>query len=95
MARWEGDGHRDRLVRNERTLPGDRQIDAGGGRSSAKTEDPGAAVRRIVMDDFERTTALLQQRREALERGARELLARETLDEAALKLPAVPHAASG
>ena len=37
------------------------------------------------MDAFARTTALLQQRRDALERGARELLAKETLDEAALK----------
>jgi cell division protease FtsH len=43
------------------------------------------AVRGIVMDAFERATALLQRRRDALDRGARELLARETLDEAALK----------
>jgi cell division protease FtsH len=52
-------------------------------------------VRRIVMDAFERTTAWLQLRRDALQRGARERLARETLDEAALKLPAAQHAASG
>ncbi|MFN3828989.1 MAG: ATP-dependent zinc metalloprotease FtsH [Tepidimonas ignava] len=42
------------------------------------------AVRRIVMDAFEQATALLQRHRDVLERGARELLARETLDEAAL-----------
>lgn len=44
-----------------------------------------AAVRTIVMDAFTRTTALLQQHRDRLEAGARELLAKETLDEAALK----------
>lgn len=44
-----------------------------------------AAVRGIVMDAFDRTTTLLQQHRALLERGARELLARETLDEAALR----------
>jgi cell division protease FtsH len=43
------------------------------------------AVRGIVMKCFERATALLQQHRELLERCARELLARETLDEAALR----------
>lgn len=52
-------------------------------------------MRRIVLDAVERTTASPQQGREALVRGARELLARETLDEAALKLLSVPHAASG
>ena len=49
-----------------------------------------AAVRTIVMDAFSRTTEVLQQRRTALERGARELLARETLDEAALRAIAAP-----
>jgi cell division protease FtsH len=44
------------------------------------------AVRTIVEDCFARTTALLQRHRDLLERGARELLARETLDEAALKV---------
>jgi cell division protease FtsH len=43
------------------------------------------AVRTIVMDAFARTSTLLQQRRELLERCARALLASETLDEAALK----------
>ncbi|GAB4038480.1 MAG: ATP-dependent zinc metalloprotease FtsH [Rubrivivax sp.] len=42
------------------------------------------AVRTIVAEAFERTTALLRRHREELERSARELLARETLDEAAL-----------
>ena len=44
------------------------------------------AVRAIVMDCFARTTALLQRHRDILERGAHELLARETLDEAALRV---------
>ncbi len=43
------------------------------------------AVRKIVMDAFARTMTLLGQQRDALERCARELLAKETLDEAALK----------
>jgi cell division protease FtsH len=43
------------------------------------------AVRGIVMDAFARASELLQARRAALERGAKELLVRETLDEAALK----------
>jgi cell division protease FtsH len=42
-------------------------------------------VRQIVMAAFERATTLLQQRREVLERCARELLVKETLDEAALR----------
>ena len=37
------------------------------------------------MDAFERTTTLLESKRDLLERGARELLEKETLDEAALK----------
>jgi cell division protease FtsH len=41
-------------------------------------------VRGIVMDAFGRATALLSQHRITLETCARELLARETLDEAAL-----------
>ncbi len=40
-----------------------------------------AAVREIVQAAFDRAAALLKERRETLERGARELLARETLDE--------------
>ncbi len=42
------------------------------------------AVRAIVMDAFERTTRVLEQHRDLLERAAQELLARETLDETAL-----------
>jgi cell division protease FtsH len=43
------------------------------------------AVRGIVMGAFERTTELLGQHRALLERCAHELLAKETLDEAALR----------
>ena len=58
----------------------------GGFRTSPDTQQRiDEAVRGIVMDAFERATTLLQRRREALDRGARALLARETLDEAALK----------
>jgi len=42
------------------------------------------AVRSIVMGAFNRTSEILQRNREVLERCARELLARETLDEAAI-----------
>ncbi|MBK8131252.1 MAG: ATP-dependent zinc metalloprotease FtsH [Gammaproteobacteria bacterium] len=44
-----------------------------------------AAVRDIVMTAFHRAEAILGDNREILERGARELLVRETLDEMALK----------
>jgi cell division protease FtsH len=54
------------------------------------------AVRGIVMDAFERTMAVLVQRRELLSRCARELLARETLHEATLRsLLASPAARRG
>jgi len=43
------------------------------------------SVRGIVMDCFERTTALLARNRAVLDRAAHELLAHETLDEAALR----------
>ena len=43
------------------------------------------ALRAIVMDAFERAFDILRCHRDVLERGAHELLARETLDEAALK----------
>ena len=43
------------------------------------------AVRAIVMGAFERASALLERHRALLERCARELLARETLDEPALR----------
>jgi cell division protease FtsH len=42
------------------------------------------AVRGIVMDAFGRATAVLARHREVLERCARELLSKETLDEASL-----------
>lgn len=40
-----------------------------------------AAIRALVMDAFQRTYALLEANHDVLERCARELLARETLDE--------------
>ncbi len=43
-----------------------------------------AAIRAIVMDNFTRALAILTDNREVLERGARALLERETLDEAAI-----------
>jgi cell division protease FtsH len=48
------------------------------------------AVRAIVMGAFERATAILREHRDVLERCARELLARETLDEAALRALTAP-----
>ncbi len=64
-------------------LPGELQ---GGSRTSPATQQRiDDAVRTIVMDAFARTTTLLEQRREVLERCARALLERETLDEAALQ----------
>jgi ATP-dependent Zn protease len=44
-----------------------------------------AAVRQIVMTGFDRATTLLEEKRDLLERCARELLERETLDEQALR----------
>ena len=43
-----------------------------------------SAVRGIVMDAFGRALGILEQHREVLERSARELLVKETLDETAL-----------
>ena len=43
------------------------------------------AIRGLVMGGFERATLLLQQNRAVLERGARALLEKETLDEEALR----------
>jgi cell division protease FtsH len=44
-----------------------------------------AAIRGIVMDGFARATAILSTHRAVLERAARALLDKETLDEAALR----------
>ena len=64
-------------------LPG---LEPGGCPRSPETQQQiDAAVRAIVMGCFDRSTALLTQHRALLERGARELLAKETLDEAALR----------
>jgi cell division protease FtsH len=43
------------------------------------------AIRTLVMDAFARTYEILTANREVLERCARELLTRETLDEAAIR----------
>jgi cell division protease FtsH len=43
------------------------------------------AVRSIVMDAFGRALGILQHNRSVLERCARELLAKETLDEPAIR----------
>jgi cell division protease FtsH len=65
-------------------LPGDTP---GGCAVSPDTQQRiDEALRGIVMDAFERASDILRRHRDVLERGARELLARETLDEAALKV---------
>ncbi|MFC5499363.1 ATP-dependent zinc metalloprotease FtsH [Caenimonas terrae] len=64
-------------------LPGELQ--PGARISPAVQQRIDEAVRAIVMDAFERSTALLAQRRDVLERCAKALLEHETLDEAALK----------
>ena len=48
------------------------------------------AVREIVMGAFERASAILREHRELLQTSARELLARETLDEEALRVLTAP-----
>ncbi len=64
-------------------LPG---FESGGCPRSPQTQQHiDNTVRGIVMDCFERTTALLARNRAVLDRTARELLARETLDETALR----------
>ncbi|WP_439114357.1 ATP-dependent zinc metalloprotease FtsH [Hydrogenophaga sp.] len=58
----------------------------GGWQPSQNTQQHiDAAVRQIVMTGFDRATALLEEKRDLLERCARELLKRETLDEQALR----------
>ncbi|MCT8997581.1 ATP-dependent zinc metalloprotease FtsH [Chelativorans intermedius] len=60
-----------------------------GPRERAFSDETAAAVdeevRRIVDDAFERTVALLEERRDLLDRTARRLLEKETLDEAELQ----------
>jgi cell division protease FtsH len=64
-------------------LPGLAQ---GGCQVGAETQQHiDDAVRGIVMQAFERTTSILTRNRDVLERCARELLARETLDESAIR----------
>jgi cell division protease FtsH len=74
-------------------LPGDTP---GGCAVSPDTQQRiDEALRGIVMDAFERASDILRRHRDVLERGARELLARETLDEAALKVLAAGVAPAG
>ncbi|NMM21491.1 MAG: ATP-dependent zinc metalloprotease FtsH [Rhodoferax sp.] len=58
-------------------------------RDSAASEDTQRridnAIRRLVMDGFDRASTILSANREVLEHGARSLLEKETLDEAALR----------
>jgi cell division protease FtsH len=61
-------------------------IRSGGFNVSAVTQQKiDDAIRRIVMDNFDRAYSLLETNRDVLERGARTLLARETLDETAIR----------
>jgi len=61
-------------------------MEAPGWRGSPETQQRiDTAVHDIVQQAFDRSRALLEGQREVLERGARELLTRETLDEAALR----------
>jgi cell division protease FtsH len=61
-------------------------IRSGGFNVSAATQQKiDDAIRRIVMDNFDRAYSLLETNRDVLERGARTLLARETLDETAIR----------
>jgi cell division protease FtsH len=69
-------------------LPG---IGPGAERVSAETQQRiDEAVRTIVMNAFAAASAILERHRSVLERCARELLAKETLDEAALAALTAP-----
>jgi cell division protease FtsH len=69
-------------------LPG---VGPGGERVSAETQQRiDEAVRTIVMNAFAAASAILERHRSVLERCARELLAKETLDEAALAALTAP-----
>jgi cell division protease FtsH len=68
------------LLAGPSPLPGPRAHDYG----EAAADAIDAEVRSIVDGALERTVALLRERRDALDRGARRLLERETLDEAEL-----------
>ncbi len=58
----------------------------GGCRTSPQTQQRiDEAIRSLVMKTFDRTYALLQANRDVLERCARELLVKETLDEPAIR----------
>jgi cell division protease FtsH len=64
-------------------LPG---LTQGGCQVGAETQQRiDNAVRGIVMQSFDRTIEILRRNRDVLDRCARELLARETLDEAAIR----------
>jgi cell division protease FtsH len=53
--------------------------------SEATLQRIDSAIRGIVMDAFERASAILALNRPVLDRGARALLDQETLDEAAIR----------
>jgi cell division protease FtsH len=90
------------LLAGPNALPGPRRRDYG----EAAADAIDAEVRSIVDGVLERTVALLRERRDALDRGARRLLEKETLDGAELiqlagrpvepiAEPIAPHAAQG
>jgi cell division protease FtsH len=59
---------------------------AGGCRTGPETQEKiDVAIRNVVMQAFARSSAILEKNRPVLERCTRELLVRETLDEASLK----------
>jgi cell division protease FtsH len=68
------------LLAGPNRLPGPRTRDYG----EAAADAIDAEVRSIVDGVLERTVALLRERRDALDRGARRLLEKETLDQAEL-----------
>jgi cell division protease FtsH len=68
------------LLAGSKSLPDARTRDYG----EAAADAIDAEVRRIVDSVLERTVALLGERRDALDRGARRLLEKETLDQAEL-----------
>src|SRR5690606_14741745 len=72
------------LEKDRRSLLGTDQPYYGMEQRSYSDETAAAVdeeVRRIVDETFERTVALLTERRDVLERTARQLLEKETLDE--------------
>jgi cell division protease FtsH len=72
------------LEKDQRSFLGGEQADYGQPQRGYSDDTATAIdeeVRRIVDETFERTVGLLRERRDALERTARRLLEKETLDE--------------